>query len=65
METQGDDFVNVGEFKLETASTETGLKNFVVASTIVDRGEDHSARGAVRFGSGRNSQIQTETEMSR
>ena len=74
METQGDDFVNVGEFKviagnefgrtlcpqyeqltcldciqLETAGTETGLKNLVVASTIVDRGEDHSARGAVRF----------------
>jgi hypothetical protein len=32
---------------LETPSTEAGFKNFVVASSLVDRGEDLAARGAV------------------
>lgn len=33
---------------LESTSTELGLKNFIVAATTVDRGEDLAARGAVR-----------------
>jgi hypothetical protein len=32
---------------LESSSTELGLKNFIVAATSVDRGEDLAARGAV------------------
>ena len=34
---------------LETASTESGSKDFIVVGTTVDRGEDLAARGAVSF----------------
>lgn len=32
---------------LESSSVESGYRNFIVASTIVDRAEDLAARGAV------------------
>jgi len=32
---------------LETAATETGLKDFVAVGTTIDRGEDLAAKGAV------------------
>lgn len=32
---------------LETASTESGSKDFIVVGTTIDRGEDLAARGAV------------------
>ena len=33
---------------LETASTESGSKDFIVVGTTIDRGEDLAAKGAVR-----------------
>ena len=32
---------------LETASTETGIKDFIVVGTTINRGEDLAAKGAV------------------
>lgn len=32
---------------LETASTESGNKDFIVVGTTIDRGEDLAAKGAV------------------
>lgn len=34
---------------LETASTESGLKDYIAVGTTVNRGEDLAARGAVRY----------------
>ncbi len=34
---------------LETASTESGSKDFIVVGTTIDRGEDLAAKGAVSF----------------
>lgn len=34
---------------LETASTESGSKDFIVVGTTIDRGEDLAAKGAVRI----------------
>ena len=33
---------------LETASTESGVKDYIAVGTTVNRGEDLAARGAVR-----------------
>ena len=37
---------------LETASTESGNKDFIVVGTTIDRGEDLAAKGAVSFSRG-------------
>lgn len=42
------EFINdMASVTLETASTESGVKNFVVVGTTINRGEDLAAKGAV------------------
>lgn len=47
-EFASNEFMNdMASVTLETASTETGLKDFIVVGTTINRGEDLAAKGAV------------------
>jgi hypothetical protein len=47
-EFASNEYVNdVSIVTLETAATETGLKDFIAVGTTIDRGEDLAVKGAV------------------
>jgi cleavage and polyadenylation specificity factor subunit 1 len=49
-EFANNEYVNaISIVSLETASTESGSKDFIAVGTTVSRGEDLATKGAVRF----------------